>query len=170
MFELGFDKQAAEKLDFSFLYEDDDEEYLIGIDERSYALLTIILFCKKRNYGIVVGSIKLLRQEDAKWSDQFRSILIPILKLLKHKLVPFILMDGLKSHLKFMLKNLKFDNKHLTLSWLPDMFHLFAHLANFLAGNSVITVQLLGKNVKLKFNGTYFDNNETWNLQRQSRH
>jgi hypothetical protein len=56
MFELGFDKQAAEKLDFSFLYEDDDEEYLIGIDERSYALLTIILFCKKRNYGIVVGS------------------------------------------------------------------------------------------------------------------
>jgi hypothetical protein len=107
-----------------------------------------------------------LRQEDAKWSDQFKSILIPILKLLKHKLVRFILMDGLKSHLKFLLKNLKFDNKHLTLRWIPDMFHLFAHFANFLAGKFFITVQLLGKPVKLKFNGSYFENNETWNHYR----
>jgi hypothetical protein len=60
MFEPDFDKQAAEKMDFSFLFEDDDE-YLIGIDERTYtndpnysALLSIILFSKKRNYGIVI--------------------------------------------------------------------------------------------------------------------
>jgi hypothetical protein len=75
-------------------------------------------------------------------------------------------MDGLKSHLKFMLKKLKFKNKVLDLAWIPDMFHLFAHFANFLAGNSFITVQLLGKPVKLKFNGSYFENSETWNHYR----
>ncbi len=52
-----------------------------------------------------------------------------------------------------MLKNLKFKNKVLNLSWLPDMFHLFAHFANFLAVNSTIIVQLLGKP----------ENSEKWN-------
>jgi hypothetical protein len=73
-------------------------------------------------------------------------------------------MDGLASHLKFMLKNLKFKNKYVTLTWLPDLIHLFAHLAHVLANpdKSLLTARLLGDLLPMRFSGRVADTDWSW--------
>jgi hypothetical protein len=73
-------------------------------------------------------------------------------------------MDGVGAHIKMLFKDLKFHNHFKILKWLPDPYHILAHLANLLANpeNSLITVHLDGEEITLKFSDEFFMYDDTW--------
>jgi hypothetical protein len=176
-----FDQQTANKIELTDFTENPNEKFVMALDEQNVkgdqlysGVLNIILLSSERAYGVIIASVKLLRDNLANWSDQILYVVKQIVKKFHENLLPFLICDAHSAHINMFMNNYKIytDKMIIKWKWLPELVHVFAYLANILANprRSIISLCQREGKFRFAFSGKFFRRNVTWLRFRAGAH